>query len=352
MRATVEQTIPLLKSQVTGIAEEQCIVKIAPLWQEWQIRLINTAIEEHIHGKWQFPNFNLFGLAKIIREGGIPRNGAYVGRNWNAELLGEMRKYIDKWKWRMMPQAKQLAESICKPVKEFGPVCRRLVQNINVSAMLKTGALETVRDTITRIDILSTELQEKLEEQLTENHLHFTMEIDIQSPVAAIMRPIYVYTANPLVTDSGVGVYKRMLRAINDTLQHPPKPHPEIPDSELIKSLVPTLYEKIIARQRMLWSNTCQKYIDDFDTLLWSLYVLLGHLLATKSYLTYSHTQARKGVEKALNTFETRLEGLKERFVDDAKQQPEKRARLNEILVQLWHCNRISESSPRGENYE
>lgn len=146
-------------------------------------------------------------FSKMLREQGIPVNGAAHGRNLNREIMKTAERYIKGWYGQTARSIADVATGLNAPVDAVLRDLRTHLEDLTQYPALKSQASKELETRARRIRLAQDKLETDLRGKLRATYLHYTTETHVLCPFALAMRPIY--TTVVLDTPGGPGAYAR-----------------------------------------------------------------------------------------------------------------------------------------------
>lgn len=279
-------------------------------------------IQGLLYNTWIHPHIYYSGFAKMLRENGLPVNGKYYGRNMNADLLGTMKTYHDKWYNTMDTKVRVFALGLHRVVQTLLQETFSTIEHSFAHLALKRRATEELTIVQNRIETIYGTLVTSLHVSLGETHLKFTTEIDIYCPIAMEMKICYGRTQDRSLVGEKHGMYIRQRMVLQQSIIDPPV--------QVSRPLLEKIEDKMMSQQREVWKSKFEDYIthvleqmDDFSS-------VTEQLLMNPSYATAEHKQARGESRESLTKFDISLKDIKERFEEAKTEHDEKKIRREE----------------------
>jgi hypothetical protein len=328
MRKDLELEIPILKNYLGEVVELQLQQTIAQPWSSSEEKQIVGGIKRLVAEDWKHPHIFYNGFRRMIRDNGIPVDGTYSGRNLNEELLGTMSKHIDSWHTTMTDRAEPLAQAVNKPVQDLLNMVEQCINTCSAGPSLKKAASDALIDVWAEIEEAYDSMLSELQENLQENHLRFTTEIDITCPIAEAMKPRYKRAQDEKFILTGKGIYNRVRNVLRDAMLKPARHNAKLPELERIKPLIHSLKEQLMSRQNDVWKAACGTFISDTIEHLQGFSRSAEGFLENEAFITEAHKKAREQLKDLLVNFDTSLKEVQAQFKDVGDQPPEKKVKI------------------------
>ena len=329
MREDLSNKIPRLAIQLRELVPNLLEQTISVPWSCGDEPKIIDKIKELFDKLWKDPKIMYTGWRKMLRENGIPVAGVYVDRNLNEDVLSTIEAFINDWAEKMTEATDGLAERLLQLVKDLLSATLRDINICNSTPELKDAAADALGEIEGEIEASYDTLLNKLNSSLDENHLRFTTELDIECPIAKTMKPSYERALDERFVQGGKGIYKRQKKVLKDSMLKPKKHYVRLEkDEPRIQPLVDTLKEKLISRQRKLWTENCTAFIDSVIEKLEEFGQTAEDLLTDADFMSQEHQEARAELKELLVHFDERLDEVQEEFANLGLEAPVKRIKL------------------------
>jgi hypothetical protein len=324
MRHELREQIPLLRDELQARSENLLRSLVERPWSSQQEQEIISNIKQLTENLWVHPRIHCNGVAKMLRENGIPVSGKYQGYNMNSDLLGAMENYIDEWYNNSSLKVIEFAHGMRTPTGSFLQRTMPTIKKSTVDPVLKRKVTEELDSVRRRIDKLYSTLLAGLSSSLAKTHLHFTTEIDISCPIAMEMKVCYDYALNPGLVCPGPGSYIRRRHVLCESIVNPP--------GIALRPLVKKIGERIQVQQQENWKRDCDTFISDTVNQLDGFSKTAEQLLMDPSYVTARHGQARHELKRLLTVFDHELEDIQSCF-RSVEEHTQKRVKPEEFEV-------------------
>ncbi|KAH7084300.1 hypothetical protein FB567DRAFT_528770, partial [Paraphoma chrysanthemicola] len=330
MRQDLAENIPRLKTQLEQTVDLRLPQLMVQPWGAGEEPGMHESIKELVKREWKHPKIFYNGFAKMLKENGIPVNGKYLGRNLNEEVLGPLEPAINTWAQTMEPKADTLLKCISQPVHDMLNVIQACVETCTAGPLLQEATAEALDDLRSKLEEVFDTGLDKLQSSLEENHLRHTTEMDIECPVAQVMRPSYQRAQDPQFVLTGKGIYERQRNVLRDSMLKPSKYYPRLPKEDRVKPLVESVKERMMVRQKQLWKEDCAKIIADVIEQLESFSRATEELLMNEDFMTETYKEARDVLRKLLFQFDRSLLEIQAEFDELETQHPAKKVKIEE----------------------
>jgi 6-pyruvoyl-tetrahydropterin synthase len=328
MRKHFAAQIPKVTTELEMALPEIVKQAIVEPWSEHDGKEIKKGIKSLFEEKWKHPDILVHGWGKILRENGIPVDGAYLGRNLNEEILETVQTYIDGWSDESTDRAENLAKAIYQPVQDVLKTVEVDLQTCRATPELTDATTEALEEKAEEIKAAYDRLLGKLHDSLDDTHLRFTTEIDIECPIAQTMKPSYKRASDPDFVSSGRGIYNRQRKVLQDSMLRPKRHYIRLAREERIKPLVHTLKEKLVSSQIEVWNQDCMSFVRDTTELLEEFSQTTKDLLMDAAFMKEEHRKAREELKRMLVVFDERLEEVQNEFVNLGPPTPTKKVKV------------------------
>jgi hypothetical protein len=331
MRQDLATQIPLLAAQLRESLPSLLNQAIAAPWSPEEKLSIIEDIELLFANHWKDPEILWTGWRKILRENGNPVSGVYheKGRNLNEDVLGTVEKTVDDWAERMIESMEEFAQKLYQSILDMLSLTRTNLNICTSTPELKDAAVEALDGMSEDMQATYDTFLDNLKGVLDENHLRFTTEMDIECPIAQIMKPSYERALDTRFATGGRGVYNRQRKVLKTPMLKPKKHYFKLNKKEKrIEPLLDTLKDKIMTRRRELWHETCTEFIDDAIAHLDEFSQTTKDLLMDANFMSESHQKARAELQKLLVAFDDSLEEVQDEFNDLEPQPPAKKVKI------------------------
>ncbi|KAH6629557.1 hypothetical protein C7974DRAFT_454348 [Boeremia exigua] len=244
-------------------------------------------------------------FSKMLKENGIPVNGAGLGRNLNQEILDTMVEFIHSWRDKMQTETEDIALKLDEPVQAVLNDLRNRVQGYEGDPELKSRATELLDTTTRRIAMAYGKMAALLQSKLREVHFMFSNETNVKCPIALEMMEIYRSVLLQQLIQPGPGSYARQRAHLIESLIAPDWPKPPFSD---------VMEQKIANTQVESWKDCCEQYVEEATALLQVFARSIDELLDTGAQLTSDHRRVREQLEALLPQFKKQLYRVQSRF--------------------------------------
>ncbi|KAH3906015.1 hypothetical protein HBH56_212130 [Parastagonospora nodorum] len=329
MREDLSAKIPCLAIRLRELVPSLLEQTISAPWSCEDEPKIVDKIKELFDKLWRDPKIMYTGWRKMLRENGIPVAGVYVDRNLNEDVLSTIEAIINDWANKMTEATDGLAGSLLQLVKELVSATFRDINICNSTPELKDAAADALEEAEGEIEASYDTLLNKLNSSLDENHLHFTTEMDIECPIAKAMKPSYERALDERFVQGGRGIYKRQKKVLKDSMLKPKKHYVRLEeDEQKIEPLIDALKEKLMSRQRELWTQNCTAFIDSVIEQLEEFCQTAKDLLTDADFMSKEHQEARAELKELLEQFDDSLDEVQEEFANLGLEAPVKKIKL------------------------
>jgi hypothetical protein len=305
MREYFAEQLPIIRSSIGTLAKRLPRERVLKPFDEGSSKShIMTGLKGVVQALASpivyYPTFT-----KMLKENGIPINGAGLGLNLNQEILNAMVQFINDWNNRMQGQTLDIAMRLDEPVQAVLGNLRKYINVYEGNPELKNRATEALDTTTRRIGMAYGKMAASLQSKLREIHLLFTTEVNVQCPIALEMREIYCNVLLQQLSHPGKGSYARQRAHLLECLATPDWPKMPFPD---------VVEQKIVNAQVGSWKECCAQYVTEAMTLLQDFARTIDELLDNGALLNSEHRRVRTELEVLLPGFREQLRLVQSQF--------------------------------------
>ena len=239
---------------------------------------------------------------KMLKENGIPVNGAGLGRNLNNEIMQVFRPFIEKWEGIMAPKVKGIATRLFEPVQDTQRQLEHHLGEDGIHPELRSRAHDALGTAIARSQDAFKNLEAALNARLRETLILYTTEVNVKCPFAIKMKPIY---HSALARVGGKGAYRRARNQLKRRLVTKNNIHLHLPEIMAIN---------IVSTQSEAWWRCCHEFVDEVMAQLENFQRITDELLHSQGFIKAEHRQLRDQLQPMLPEFEQNLALVQAKF--------------------------------------
>lgn len=244
-------------------------------------------------------------FSKMLKENGIPVNGAGLGLNLNQEILNAMVNFINGWHDKMQDETEDIATTLDEAIQAVLKELRKYVYSYDGDSDLKDRVIELLETTTRRISMAYGKMAALLQTKLREIHHLYSTEVNIKCPIALEMKDIYRNVLMQHLTQPGAGSYARQRAHLLGSLVDPD--WPKLPLAEVME-------QKIVTAQVGSWKECCRQYVVEAMTLLQDFARATDETLDNGALLTSEHRRVREQLEALIPEFKRQLNRVQNQF--------------------------------------
>ncbi|KAF3052345.1 hypothetical protein E8E11_010374 [Didymella keratinophila] len=313
MREYLAEQLPIIRSSIEILAKSLPSERVLKPFVEGSSKpRITTGLKGVVQALARpivyYPTF-----AKMLKENGIPTNGAGLGLNLNQEILNAMVELINDWNNKMQGQTLDIAVRLDEPIQGVLSNLRKHINEYEGNPELRNRATEALDTTTRRIGMAYGKMAASLQSKLREVHLLFTTEVNVHCPIALEMRDIYRHVLLQQLSQPGKGSYARQRARLLECLYTPDWPKLPFPD---------IMEQKIVNAQVGSWKDCCAQYVIEAMNLLQDFARTIDELLDNGTLLNSEHRRVRTELENLLPGFQEQLRLVQSQFPGTESRMP------------------------------